>query len=219
MKTIKHFLFRNFKTLSTLTLGCMVSLFLLMIRLKITQSFFLLFLVWNLFLAIIPFCISMYLTQQKQLKKWQFISWTVLWLLFLPNAPYLVTDLIHLQLSDGFIVMIDLVVIVSFASTGLLFYFKSIQVMEQLFQKYCSKTIRTIFFTVLPFLCGFGIYLGRFLRFNSWDILQEPTSLIVTVGKIIIFPASHWFAWGVTMAIGTLLWALQKIIKPKLLTA
>lgn len=216
MNNIKQLIFRNFKMLSILTICCLISLFLLMVRLKITHSFFLLFLVWNLFLAVIPFCISFYLTQKKQLKRWQLIGWSFLWLLFLPNAPYILTDLIHLQLSDGLIVLVDFVVITSFAIAGLLFYLVSVKDMELLFRENFSKKIRTIFFTALPFLCGFGIYLGRFLRFNSWDILQDPTSLAVTVAKIIIFPTSHWFAWGITLGFGFLLWLGHRILKPVL---
>lgn len=216
MNNIKHLIFRNFKIVCILTSCCLVSLFLLMVRLKITESFFLLFLVWNLFLAIIPFCISFYLRQQKKLKKWQLICWCCIWLLFLPNAPYLITDLIHLQLSDGLIVLLDLVVISSFAITGLLFYLVSVLNMELLFQQNFSKKLPNVFFTTLPFLCGFGIYLGRFLRFNSWDILKDPASLFVTVAKIIIFPISHWLAWGVTLVFGGLLWLSQRLLKSRL---
>tara|TARA_A100000171_G_C2106678_1_gene132677 strand:+ start:205 stop:870 length:666 start_codon:yes stop_codon:yes gene_type:complete len=210
MTTIKYLIFKNFKTVSILTLCCLVSLFLLMVRLKITHSFFLLFLVWNLFLAMLPFCISFYLQQQENLKKWQLLGWSFLWLLFLPNAPYIVTDLIHLKLNDGLIVLVDFVVITSFAIAGLLFYLTSVRDMEVLFQRNFSKKLKTIFFTMLPFLCGFGIYLGRFLRFNSWDIIQDPASLVVTVAKIIIFPASNWFAWAVTLGFGFFLWILIK---------
>ena len=219
MNNIKHLIFRNFKTVSILTLCCLVSVFLLMVRLKITESFFLLFLVWNLFLAVIPFGISFYVRQQKKLKKWQLIGWSCVWILFLPNAPYIVTDLIHLQLSDGLIVLVDLVVISSFAIAGLLFYLVSVRDMELLFQQNFSKKLRIVFFSVLPFLCGFGIYLGRFLRFNSWDILQDPTSLVVTVAKIILFPASHGLAWGITIGFGGLLWLGQRLLKPVLIAS
>jgi len=219
MNTIKHLIFRNFKTLSILTLCCLLSVFLLMVRLKLTQSFFLLFLVWNLFLAVIPFCISFHLKHRKKLKKWQLIGWSGLWLLFLPNAPYIVTDLIHLQLSDGLLVFVDLVVISSFAIAGLLFYVVSVREMEVIFRENFSKKVRKLFFTTLPFLCGFGIYLGRFLRFNSWDIIQDPASLVVTVVKIFMFPASHWLAWVITVGFGFLLWLVligyKKMLNPK----
>ncbi len=213
MNNIKHLIFRNFRTLSILSGCCFVSVFLLMIRLKLTHSFFLLFLVWNLFLAVIPFCISFYLRQKEHLKKWRLLCWSAIWLLFLPNAPYIVTDLIHLQLSDGFLVFLDLLVILSFAIAGLLFYLVSVKHMEVLFRENFSKKLRNIFFTALPFLCGFGIYLGRFLRFNSWDILQDPASLLKTVVTLIVSPVSNWFAWFVTLGFGFFLWILVKRYK------
>lgn len=216
MNNIKHLIFRNFKTLSILILCSFVSVFLLMIRLKITHSFYLLFLVWNLFLAVIPYCISFYLKEKKNLKKWHFIIWSCGWLLFLPNAPYIITDLIHLQLSDGPMVIIDFIVISSFAIAGLLFYLVSVKDMELLFRENFNKKLQIALITILPFLCGFGIYLGRFLRFNSWDILQDPSSLVITVANIIIFPSTHWLAWTVTLGFGGFLWIGQRLLKPVL---
>ncbi len=76
------------------------SIVLLIIRMKLTNSFFYLFLVLNLFLAVILFTITTYLASIPKLNKFKIVVWFGVWLLFLPNAPYIVTDLIHLKLNN-----------------------------------------------------------------------------------------------------------------------
>ncbi|WP_366140809.1 DUF1361 domain-containing protein [uncultured Algibacter sp.] len=110
MNTIKQLLVNRFKIFSLLTVGMAFSLFLLMIRMKLTHSFFLLFLVWNLFLAVIPFAISSYLISLPKLHKFKFILCFGIWLLFLPNAPYIITDLLHLKVSTNSLLWLDILV-------------------------------------------------------------------------------------------------------------
>ncbi len=97
-----------------------------MVRIKITGSYFFLFLVWNLFLALIPFAISTYLVSKPEISKVRLFLWATVWLLFLPNAPYIVTDLVHLKLHNPFWGWFDVLLLVSFAINGLLLYFLSL---------------------------------------------------------------------------------------------
>ncbi len=181
MEKIKSVVVNNFSTVfySVLFLG--TSLFLLMLRLKITHSFFLLFLVWNLFLAWIPYGISSLLLLKKNSSKiWKLLGFG-LWLLFLPNAPYIVTDLIHLQRSNDIILWLDIVVIGSFAVAGLYGYLLSMAQIQKVMAQHISEANTKYLIICIHFLCGFGVYLGRFLRFNSWDIVQNPMNLFESI--------------------------------------
>jgi len=202
MNTLKHLVFENFRSLVLFMGCCFVPLLLLMVRIKITSEFFLLFLVWNLFLAAVPLLLSFWLQKNAQLKKWQLLFWSVVWILFLPNAPYILTDFIHLQLSGGIAIIIDFIVISSFAISGLLFYIQSVTQMEVLFYGHFSKKFTAFIILLLPFLCGFGIYLGRFLRWNSWDLLHHPQGIMIDVVTPLLAPLDNKLAWTVTLLFG-----------------
>ncbi|MFC7358317.1 DUF1361 domain-containing protein [Jejudonia soesokkakensis] len=210
MTHIKTLVFNHFKTLFTILGITTLSLFLLMIRLKLTHSFFLLFLVWNLFLAFIPFAITFYLKNTTKLSGGKLGFWFFIWLLFLPNAPYIVTDLIHLQLSEGLLILLDILVIGLFALSGLYCYFMTVRDMKELVSKFLSERIVTFLFIITPFLCGFGIYLGRVLRFNSWDLLNNPVLLLSEIIHCIIHPIEHWAAWTITVGFGVFLTIVSK---------
>ena len=217
MKAIKNYIFQHFETLFPLFLVTAFSLFLLMIRLKVTHSFFFSFLVWNLFLAFIPFIISFYLRQQQKPSKIKVLIGFCTWLLFLPNAPYLITDLIHLRHSGPVQIWLDMVMISLFAIGGLLCYSISMQQMEVVVAKFIKKQDVVLLFVSIHFLTGFGIYLGRFLRFNSWDIVQNPMFLISEISQIVLFPMQHKIAWTITLFFGLFLWGIFLYLKRRTL--
>lgn len=202
MNTLKYFVLEYFRNIVLFFGCCFVPLLLLLVRIKITGEFFLLFLVWNLFLASIPLLLSFWLQKNTHLKKWQLLFWSVVWILLLPNAPYILTDFIHLQLSNGITIIIDILVISSFAISGLLFYIHSLAQMEKLFHRHFSKQFRVFIVFLIPFLCGFGIYLGRFLRWNSWSLLQNPQAIVSDVFNTLLFPLENKLAWAVTLLFG-----------------
>jgi len=210
MSSFKQFIFQRFNTLGSLFLIISISLFLLMLRLKLTESFYLLFLVWNLFLTSVPFFISNYVSL-KEVSKIKLLLAFVLWMLFVPNAPYIVTDLIHLQNSPKTLIWYDVVMISTFAATGLYLYFISTKdILRALSVQFGSKVQKRLGI-VIPFLTGFGIYLGRFLRWNSWDILQNPTGLAYDIFTILVHPIANNQAWIVTLGFGFLLLLGTKI--------
>ncbi len=138
------------------------------------------YLVWNLFLAWIPFIITFKLnTARNKFSTSKLILFSILWLLFLPNAPYIITDLIHLRLRDNIPLWYDATIIFLFAFHGLLLGIVSSLLIHEVIEKYTSKFIGWIFLIGSFILAGYGIYLGRFLRWNSWDILLNPYSLVV----------------------------------------
>lgn len=218
MYPIKQFIFSQFKLYSILTISLIFSLFLLMIRIKLSHSFFYLFLIWNLFLAIIPFVITSYLTIQPNIKKIKLILWFGTWLLFLPNAPYIITDLMHLRLNPNTYLWLDILVVTSFACNGLLLFYLSVLDMKNILKTYMKKPVNNILLIILLFLSSFGVYLGRFLRYNSWEILSNPKYLILDIFNIALQPITYREAWLFTFLFGIFLnigfWMFKQLYKP-----
>ncbi|MEP5340520.1 MAG: DUF1361 domain-containing protein [Algibacter sp.] len=219
MNTIKQLLFNRFRTLSLLTVAMSLSMVLLMIRMKLTHSFFFLFLVWNLFLAVIPFAITTYLASVPKLNTYIMFLWFGIWLLFLPNAPYIITDLLHLRISDTSLLWLDVLVINAFALNGLILFYYSLLEMKTILSQYLNdKKLRLLIITI-PFISGFGVYLGRFLRYNSWELLSNPKYLFVDILNIVVQPFENKEAWLFTLLFGAFLsigfWMFQTFINSK----
>ncbi len=197
------------RLIETLFLGfsCLLCLCLSVFRCGYTGSWRFIFLNWNLFLAFVPWVFSSLLIVYPSLQKKKIVVFMLLgsWLLFFPNAPYILTDLFHLRLKSEVPVWFDLVLILSFAWTGLLFGFMSLWDIEGILRRTYSRKLISILVVVLLFVGGFGIYLGRFLRWNSWDIVNEPTALLNDLVDRFADPFAHPRTWGVTILMGLLL--------------
>jgi len=170
-----------------------------------TKTF--LFLNWNLFLAIIPWLLSSFAIIKPSIQKRKIFVFLLLgsWLLFFPNAPYILTDLFHLKTISSMPIWFDLVLILSFAWTGLLFGFLSLWDIEMILSKSIPPKIVRCISVILLFLGSFGIYLGRYLRWNSWDIIKEPFQLFYDIGTRIVNPFEHPRTWGMTLFMGLFL--------------
>lgn len=217
MESIKSLIQNKFKTLSLITVALVFSVVVLMVRMKLNKSFFFLFLIWNVFLAIIPYAITMYLNTKPNLNKLKLGFWFIVWLAFLPNAPYIVTDLIHIRIGNDSLLWLDVLVVLSFALSGLFLFYLSILDMQQLISKNFKRIPIGAATTVVLFLCGFGVYLGRFLRYNSWEIISQPHLLISDILNIIIAPFQNHEAWLFTLSFGAFLvigfWMFNTIIQ------
>jgi uncharacterized membrane protein len=185
---------------------------LLIFRVWITKSIFYGFLVWNLVLAYIPFVVGKMIIV-KRLKKQILLLWFLTWLLFLPNAPYIITDIFHLRQQTSMPIWFDLLLVISFSFNGVLLFFISVSDIYSILLKNFSIIKTWIITTSIFFLTGFGVYLGRFLRFNSWDILSNPNILITGILERILQPTSHPRAWGFTLGFGTLFLLVFLIFK------
>jgi uncharacterized membrane protein len=165
------------------------------------------FLNWNLFLAFIPWAFTTLAIIKPKLQKSKLTIALIFlsWLLFFPNAPYILTDLFHLTHNSLMPIWFDLVLILSFAWTGLLFGFFSLLDIEFLLAKSIKRCYLTAISIVILFVGGFGIYIGRYLRWNSWDIITNHSQLIYDIGDRFINPFSHPRTWGVTLLMGLLL--------------
>lgn len=176
-------------------------------RVEISGTRHFLFLNWNLFLAFVPWLFTVILTMSPNLQKSRLAVFGMLgvWLLFFPNASYILTDLFHLSNNSSMPIWFDLVLILSFAWTGLLYGFLSLWNLEELMEQFLSRKVITILSVLLLFISSFGIYIGRYLRWNSWDILHHPTKLMGDIGDRIINPFDHTRTWGVTVFMGLFL--------------
>lgn len=172
----------NRKQDTAVWLASLVAVTLLLLRVKITHSIYLLFLIWNLFLAIVPYFLSSSIHNNffDKSKKKQNTIYALVWLLFIPNTFYILTDFTHLHFKNTFQFGLDLLIISSFSFAGFYVGLLSLFHMHQLtIAKYGNQS-GNFFIVIISFLSAFGIYLGRVLRFNSWDIISKPIELLYT---------------------------------------
>jgi uncharacterized membrane protein len=187
-------------------------------RYLITDTKVFLFLNWNLFLAIIPWTISSLMVVYNLNKKLPLILLIISWILFFPNSPYILTDLFHLRLNGSAPIWFDLVLILSFAWTGLIYGLISLMDIEKRLITYLNRKLVNALIISFLFLAGFGIYLGRYLRWNSWDIINNPLGLTGDIMDRFMHPLSHPRTWEMTLLMGLLLNMIYfsiKFIKPK----
>lgn len=169
----------NRKQNSAVWIASFASIALLLLRVKITHSMYLLFLIWNLFLAIVPYLLSSSIYNKffNANKKIQNTISLFAWLLFIPNTFYILTDFTHLHFKSIFQFGLDMLIISSFSFVGFYAGLLSLNQIHRLtLAKYGHKT-GNLFILSISFLSAFGIYLGRVLRFNSWDIISKPLVL------------------------------------------
>ena len=183
-----------------------LSLLLVLGRVALSGKYFFVFMIWNLLLAIIPFAISTLLsTARGAVPARILLPAGVVWLLFFPNAPYILTDFYHLDARPGVPLWYDLILIASCAWNGLMLAYASLSDMQRLVQQRLGFAAGWGFATVALLLSGFGIYLGRYLRFNSWNILTNPLTLFFDIMNRILHPFTFPGTWGVTLVFGLFL--------------
>jgi uncharacterized membrane protein len=176
------------------------------VRITRTGSGYYVFLVVNLFLAGVPLFFS---TALRLATHWR-MHWIIrlavfiLWLLFLPNAPYILTDILHLTRTSHAPAWYDLALLLSCSGTGLLLGYLSLIDVQAIVARSFGSACGWIFAMVSLVLSGFAIYLGRFLRWNSWDVLAEPSRLFDLIGGA-LHPWAHTQAMSVTLIFGVIL--------------
>ena len=168
-------------------------------RVIYTDSGMHIYLLWNIFLAIIPYAISRKFHKLKSMHLLPKTTVFFIWLLFFPNAMYLVTDLVHVSEATLVPLWYDVILLFSASFLGVLLSYLSLKhLQKEIFQSRFSKySISLTGFVIL--ISSFGVYLGRFMRWNSWDIISNPFSLITNVVKHFVYPVSHYKAWVFTV--------------------
>lgn len=163
-------------------------------------------LIWNLFLAWIPYGIALVV---KKRASWfrspvAFTGAIGLWLLFFPNAPYIITDLFHLRPQHNIPLWYDLMLIFSFAWNGLILGYLSLMHMEREIARRVGRRLTGVVVAAVIALGAYGVFLGRFLRWNSWDVFTNPFGLIMKMGSMALHPLHYTGAWGMTLLLGIL---------------
>lgn len=144
-----------------------------------------LYLIWNLFLAWVPYIVSSFFIKKDTSIK-IFIPLFVFWLLFFPNAPYLVTDVIHIASSPESLIWFDSLLFFFFGWIGLLLGMISLFHIHQYLKNHLSILISEFLIFTICFISSFGVYLGRFERWNSWDLFLNPFNLMKKLFVILV---------------------------------
>jgi uncharacterized membrane protein len=158
----------------------------------------------NLFLAWIPFVFAYVTYVMSARRTWLYLIVPITalaWLVFFPNAPYILTDMQHLltDLHGRAPLWYDVILLLWFAWTGLLLGIVSLYLMQEIVQRAFGAIAGWIFVIVISGLSSLGIYLGRFLRWNSWDVWQNSRHLLADIWAILRHPFDNKSAVGFTV--------------------
>jgi uncharacterized membrane protein len=152
-------------------------------------------LIWNLFLAWLPIggALLAYNLQNRHSRMNLFVCFLCFlgWFFFFPNAPYLLTDLIHLHVRPDAPFWFDLVLLLSFAWTGFFLGVVSLLLMQEIVRKAAGTFLSWLFALMMLGVGSFGIYLGRFMRWNSWDVFSHPVTMLLEVARQFRHPFMH----------------------------
>ena len=193
-----------------LSLG--IPLGLIAVRMMVTHSWTYAFYYWNLILALIPLLASTRLRASESIFSLRNLGSLGVWFLFLPNAPYIITDMIHFEARPPVPVYLDEVIVYASAWNGVLLAYASVLNVERwLLLRYASRPVNVLLLSVF-LLCGLGIYLGRFSRWNSWDVFFHPVALFRDVSKRVIFPFRYKQTWVVSFLFGGVLAAGYRVL-------
>jgi uncharacterized membrane protein len=165
------------------------------------------FLVWNLILAWVPLVLALvvYDGYRRRGSLLRVAPALVLWLLFLPNAPYIVTDFVHLSGDTRASLWLDGIELSAFAWTGMLLGFVSLYLVHAAIRhRFGALTGWGAVFAALA-LASVGVYLGRVKRWNSWDVLTQPGAKLAEVHAHLGDPAALAKALPITAAVTVLL--------------
>lgn len=200
-----------YKTYNWLMPSLAFNVVLIIGRVMYTGELTFAFLLWNVFLAVLPLYYT-YRMQQETAPRVQWI-YAALWLLFFPNAMYIVTDLFHLREREEIPLWYDLLLLLSAGLNGVVMGFVSLRSIERwLHGKLAARYIPFIIFALL-LLCGYGIYLGRYMRWNSWDIVVQPFALFMNIGYHIIHPFRNAEVWLLSLLFGIWMYVLYAFIR------
>jgi uncharacterized membrane protein len=159
-------------------------------------------LVWNLFLAWIPYLFSISAASLQRLVPRAGLLLVVpgvLWLVFFPNAPYIVTDFLHLEQRPYVPLLYDILLLASFSWTGLFLAIASLRTMQVLVKIYLGNLISWFFVAIALGFSGLGIYLGRFERWNTWDLVFHFDTILKSTASRMLNPMDNLRFIGFTV--------------------
>lgn len=198
-----------------MSLSMLFSAFLVLVRVIYTGEHDYRFLLWNLFLAYIPYFMS---NRLQYMPAWiehrgKFILFFIAWLLFIPNTFYILTDLFHLGGHTGAPLWYDLFLIISFAWNGLLLGILSVRQMEKIIQVYIPRNTAWFFLYPVMVLNALGVYIGRYMRFNSWDVITNPFGLVADIAQLVWHPVQHKEVWAMVCCFSAFMTLMYTTLK------
>lgn len=178
---------------------------------------------WNLVLAWLPLLFAIRLNHvlgYKRWSSWEGLGWSVLWLVFLPNSFYIISDLIHLQEVSRVDVMYDIAMFTSFIFTGAALGFSSLYLLHSHLRRRLRAVEAAGWIGATLLLSSLAIYIGRDLRWNSWDLVTNPAGLLFDMSSRIMNPAAYPQMFITTLSffvllstVYAILWAAARVLK------
>lgn len=167
---------------------------------------------WNTFLAAIPYLVS---TQLLRMKRFNLAAALLLavWLIFFPNAPYMITDLLHYEERLPVPFWYDILLVISAAWNGLILGLVSLMNVEIFLRRRLPPVWVTVCVFASLLLCGYGVFIGRFLRFNSWNVLTDPRILVYSSAHHVLLPQRYSKLWVFTILFAVLLGIIYFTLK------
>lgn len=178
-----NFSSRTFKAFAVMALLALVPVGMSLGRLPLVDTQSYVYMNWNLFLGLLPLLFAWLL--KKSNKRFFVILFGLLWLGFLPNAPYMVTDFIHMaDVGPRATLWYDGLMLFGFAGIGMLSWLVSTY---WVYRRFAFAS----FIPIITLATAFGMYLGRYIRFNTWDAITQPEEILSVVWDTLIHPLSH----------------------------
>lgn len=202
---------------SHLNIFALFCISLVLSRMLYAENIKFIFLIWNIFLGWIPFVCSSYVLKNidKKLSFKNFV-FILLSIAFLPNAVYLITDLIHLKPRADVALWFDAILLFCFSLLGLIYSTITLINIERISKYYLPKKWVLPLMLLLIFVSGYGVYLGRVLRWNSWDALVHPFQILIDTLHCVFHPFQNKLAWLMTIlfaSIQAMFWSMFRKIK------
>ncbi len=180
----------------------MLAIGLFAARAAYSRQWTFIFLVWNLFLAWIPYLAALWaagIHQRHPRRWWATFAPGILWLAFFPNAPYIITDFLHLSARPPVPMWFDIGLLATFAWSGLFLAVFSLRAMQHVVRSFLGQAASWLFVLMTLGLSGLGVYMGRFLRWNSWDLLVQPKAVLADIVFRLAHPFSNPGTFGVSI--------------------
>lgn len=197
-----------------ISLACTFSICLVLYRMERTGTIYFSFLLWNLLLALIPIVFST-LAWVVSRSRWKLFALLFLlpWLLFFPNAPYILTDLLHLKSRVAMPLWYDMVMLLSFGLNGLFLGYISLIMVESVLERLFNRAFAVTGSLVFTFAAAYGIYLGRYHRMNSWDVWTDPLSIAHQILDPLLQPLAHARVWAITFLLGFMIYMGYRLVR------
>lgn len=203
------------RTLGALGLVSILSLVMFVSRILVTGTDRYWFIPQNLALSWLALLFGWLLVAELSKHRW--LSWqnlalSLLWIVFLPNTWYVMTDFLHVFPTGEISQLFDIAMMASLVFCGFALGFASLYLVHlELLKRWRTRIAHTAVALIL-LISSFGIYLGRDLRWNTWDVVSNPEGLILNVSDRVIDPFEHPRAINVTVLFFILLATLYGAI-------